>query len=553
MEKIWLNRYQQQVPAEIDPDMYASLNALFTESCQKFKNLSALNFFNSSISYQKWAVLSEQLAAYMQKQLDLKKGGRVALVLPNCPQYMVCVFAVLQAGLTVVNVNPLYTPPELIQQIKHSQAETIVILENFLPKLSNGLKDTHIKYVISSRLGDLLPWWRSWIITWFARRAIKNNQHEKSHFLSIKFPYCLKQGKCLHWMPPSLNNEDIAFLQYTGGTTGIPKAAMLTHRNMLANIEQLTAWVRPILQEGSETMITALPLYHIFSLMVNGLMGLRLGATNVLIPDARNIRQLINVLSKQRFSVLLGVNTLFKALLKKKAFSRLDFNSLKIVLGGGAPVQDAVKKHWKEVTGKLLLEGYGLTEASPVVCAPPWNLITAGHHVGLPLPSTNIRLCDNQGREVPLGEVGELCVKGPQVMKAYWTAGAKEVVSAFDSEGWLLTGDLAQLDQQGFVFIVGRKKELIIVSGFNVYPSEIEDVIQKNPKVAEVAVIGVPSEGTGEAVKALVVRLDPNLTIEELLNYCRQYLSAYKLPTEVSFLDYLPKSSLGKVLKKQFK
>ena len=553
MEKIWLNRYQQQVPSEIDPDIYPSLNALFTESCQKFKNLPALNFFNTSISYQKWGLLSEQLAAYLQKQLNLKKGGRVALMLPNCPQYMVCVFAVLRAGLTVVNVNPLYTPSELIQQIKHSQAETIVILENFLPKLSQGLKETHVKHVISSELGDLLPWWRAWIISWFARRTIKNSPKAKSHFSALKFSRCLKEAKCWHCLPPSLQNQDIAFLQYTGGTTGTPKAAMLTHRNMLANIEQLTAWVRPILQEGSETMITALPLYHIFSLMVNGLMGLRLGATNVLIPDARNIRQLISVLGKQHFSVLLGVNTLFRALLKKPAFSQLDFSSLKIALGGGAPLQDAVKKHWKEVTGKLLLEGYGLTEASPVVCAPPWDLVTAGDHVGLPLPSTDVRLCDTQGREVPIGEVGELCVKGPQVMKAYWTADAKETVPVFDSEGWLLTGDLARIDQQGFVFIVGRKKELILVSGFNVYPHEIEEVIQKNPKVSEVAVIGIPSESTGEAVKAFVVRRDNTLTVEELLSYCHQYLTAYKVPAQISFLDYLPKSSLGKILKKQLK
>jgi long-chain acyl-CoA synthetase len=553
MEKIWLNRYQQQVPAEINPDIYSSLNALFTDSCQKFKNLCALNFFNTSISYQKWGVLSEQLAAYFQKQLSLKKGSRVALMLPNCPQYMVCVFAVLQAGLTVVNVNPLYTPAELIQQIKHSRAETIVILENFLPKLSPGLKDTHVKYVISSKLGDLLPWWRSWIISWFARRTIKDNLQENRQFSAIKFSHCLKQAQYLHLDPPALQNQAIAFLQYTGGTTGIPKAAMLTHRNMLANIEQLTAWVRPILQEGSETMITVLPLYHIFSLMVNGLMGLRLGATNVLIPDARNIRQLMRVLAKQRFSVLLGVNTLFRALLKKPAFSQLDFSSLKIALGGGAPLQAIVKKHWKEVTGKLLLEGYGLTEASPVVCAPPWDLITAGDHVGLPLPSTDIRLCDAQGHGVALGEVGELCVKGPQVMKAYWTDDTAETISAFDSEDWLLTGDLARLDQQGFVFIVGRKKELILVSGFNVYPSEIEEIIQKHPKVSEVAVIGAPSESTGEAVKAFVIRSDDSLTKEALLSYCRRYLTAYKLPTQIVFVDYLPKSSLGKILKKQLK
>jgi long-chain acyl-CoA synthetase len=550
MKKIWLDRYQQSVPAEINPDIYPTLNALFEDSCRKFKNLPALSFFNTTISYQKWEILSLNFAAYLQ-QCGLKQGARVALMLPNCPQYMVAVFGVLRAGLTVVNVNPLYTTVELIQQIKHSQAEAIVILDNFLITLAPCLKETHIKYVISSQLGDLLFWPRSWIMSWFSRWLIKNNKQKVHHFPSIKFLQSLKQGSYLRLLPVSLQKEAIAFLQYTGGTTGRPKAAMLTHRSMLANIEQLTVWVRPILQEGSEIMITALPLYHIFSLMVNGLMGLRLGGNNVLIPDARNIKQLICILAKQRFSVLLGVNTLFKSLLKQAAFAKLDFSALKIALGGGTPVQASVKKRWKQVTGKLLLEGYGLTEASPVVCAPPWDLIVAGNHVGLPLPSTTIRLQDEYGHEVALGEIGELCVKGPQVMQAYWAAD-KETAMTFDRD-WLLTGDLARINQQGFVFIVGRKKELILVSGFNVYPSEIEMVIQKHPKVREVAVISVPSEVTGEAVKAFVVPRDNTLNEKELIAYCRQSLTGYKLPSQIVFLDYLPKSSLGKILKKNLK
>ncbi len=553
MKKISLNRYQQQVPAEINPDIYPSLSALFEESCKKFKKLPALSFFNTSISYQKWAKLSESFAAYLQKGLGLKKGDKVAIMLPNCPQYMISVFGILRAGLTVVNVNPLYTTPELLQQIKHSQAKAIIILSGFLITVSGVLKETHIQHIVSSNLGDLLPWPRSWIANWFTRRLLRRNKEQTVvHFLPIKFSEALKQGDHLCLAPLLLQEEDVAFLQYTGGTTGGPKAAMLTHRNMLANIEQLTVWVRPILQAGSETMIAALPLYHIFSLMVNGLMGLRLGANNVLIPDARDIKQLIRVLNKGRFSVLLGVNTLFKALLKQAEFLQLDFSSLKIALGGGAPLQTSVKEHWKQVTGKLLLEGYGLTEASPVVCAPPWDLIVSGNHVGLPLPSTDIRLQDDQGFEVALGEVGELSVKGPQVMKAYWTQ-VGENVTAFDKSGWLLTGDLARLDQQGFVFIVGRKKELILVSGFNVYPTEIETVIQKHSKVREVAVIGMPSETTGEAIKAFVVPLDNTLNEKELLDYCRQYLTGYKLPAKIVFLSRLPKSSLGKILKKNLK
>ncbi|KAF5271585.1 hypothetical protein FQR65_LT05206 [Abscondita terminalis] len=364
----------------------------------------------------------------------------------------------------------------------------------------------------------------------------------------IDHQVAIKIGRNLNFSTVAIQREDLAFLQYTGGTTGVPKGAMLTHRNMLANIEQLTAWVRPILYEGQETFITALPLYHIFSLMVNGLMCIRLGGKNCLIPDARNIKQLIQVLAHTSFSILLGVNTLFKALLRHKAFSKLDFTHLKIALGGGAPIQSTVKICWKQITGKLLLEGYGLTEASPVVCAPPWDLVVAGAHVGLPLPSTDIRLCDDKKNEVRLGEIGELCVKGPQVMQNYWMQTAN-IEYALTADGWLLTGDLAHIDHQGFVFIVGRKKELILVSGFNVYPEEVEHVIQQNPKVKEVAVIGIPPIKPVKRLKLCGTK-DGSLSAEELLNYCRVELTAYKLPHEITFLNHLPKSALGKILKK---
>jgi long-chain acyl-CoA synthetase len=548
MEKIWLNRYQQQVPAEINPDVYQSLDRLFTDACKKFRSLPALSFFQQTISYEQWSDLSRCLAAYLQQRLKLNKGTKVALMLPNCPQYMISIFAVLQAGLVVTNVNPFYTEPEFTQQIDHSEAEVLIVLNNFLPNIIHMLKNTRIKYVITTHLGDMLTRPRSWLINVSAWWSIKNQQ-KKSTFVPIDFLTAIKIGQNLTLSPIIIEREDLAFLQYTGGTTGVPKGAMLTHRNMLANVEQLTAWVRPILCEGQETFITALPLYHIFSLMVNGLMCARLGGKNCLIPDARNIKQLIQVLAKTSFSTLLGVNTLFKALLRQKAFAKLDFTNLKIALGGGAPIQSTVKICWKQITGKLLLEGYGLTEASPVVCAPPWNLVVAGDHVGLPLPSTDIRLCDDKKNEVRIGEIGELCVKGPQVMQDYWmqTTG---IEYALTPDGWLLTGDLARIDHQGFVFIVGRKKELILVSGFNVYPEEVEHVIQQNPKVKEVAVIGIPSNKTGEAIKAFVVRKDESLNAEELLNYCRVALTAYKLPHEITFLNYLPKSALGKILKK---
>lgn len=549
MEKIWLNRYQQQVPAEINPDIYQSLDQLFADACEKFCSLPALSFFQQTISYGRWAELSGCLAAYLQQHLQLSKGTKVALMLPNCPQYMISIFAVLQAGLVVTNVNPFYTEPEFKQQIDHSQAEVLIVLNNFLPNIILALKNTHIKYVITTHLGDTLTWPRSWLINVSAWRTIKNQKQKNLAIHPIDFLMAIKVGRNLTLSPVAIKSGDLAFLQYTGGTTGVPKGAMLTHRNMLANIEQLTAWVRPILHEGQEIFITALPLYHIFSLMVNGLMCVRLGGENYLIPDARNIKQLIQLLARTPFSTLLGVNTLFKALLKHKAFTKLDFRSLKIALGGGAPLQSAVKVCWKQITGKLLFEGYGLTEASPVVCAPPWDIVVAGEHVGLPLPSTDIRLCDNNKNEVKLGEVGELCVKGPQVMQDYWMQAA-DVEYALTADGWLLTGDLARIDHQGFVHIVGRKKELILVSGFNVYPEEIEQIIQQNPKVKEVAIIGVPSTKTGEAIKAFIIKKDESLTSEELLNYCRAALTSYKLPHEIKFVNNLPKSALGKILKK---
>lgn len=550
MEKIWLNRYQQQVPAEINPDIYQSLDQLFTDACKKFRLLPALNFFQQTINYGQWADLSRHLAAYFQQQLKLNKGTKVALMLPNCPQYMISIFAVLQAGLVVTNVNPFYTIPEFIHQIDHSEAKVLIILNNFLPNIIQALKSTQIKYIITTHLGDMLTWPRSWIINVSAWWVSENQKQKNADIHPINFVAALKLGQKLMFSSVTIKREDLAFLQYSGGTTGVPKGAMLTHRNMLANIEQLTAWVRPILCEGQETFITALPLYHIFSLMVNGLMCVRLGGKNCLIPDARNIKQLIKVLASSPFSTLLGVNTLFKALLSHKTFAKLDFRNLKIALGGGAPIEPNIKILWKEITGKLLLEGYGLTEASPVVCAPPWNLVVAGDHVGLPLPSTDIRFCDDNKNDVGIGEIGELYVKGPQVMQDYWMQVDNVKKHALTPDGWLLTGDLARIDHQGFVFIVGRKKELILVSGFNVYPEEIEHVIQQNSKVKEAAVIGVPSQKTGEAIKAFVVRKDQSLTSEELLNFCRLSLTGYKLPREIIFLKSLPKSILGKILKK---
>lgn len=550
MEKIWLNRYQQ-IPAEINLQAYHSLNQ-FAQACRKFSSQPALSFFQQTINYQQWADLSHHLSAFLQQQLKLNKGTRIALMLPNCPQYMISIFGALQAGLTIISVNPFYTPFELTRQINHSRAEVFIVLSHLFENIRDAIKNTSIDYVITTRLGDLLTWPKSWIVNTSAWWLMK---HQKQHYKAtyvIDFLTALKIGQHLTVSPISIQQDDLAFLQYTGGTTGLPKAAMLTHGNLLANIQQLSAWVRSFLKEGKETFITTLPLYHIFSLMVNGLICVHLGGNNCLVPNARNIKQLIQVLSNTSFRILLGVNTLFKALLKQSAFKNLDFTHLKIALGGGAPIQSSVKIAWKEITGKLLLEGYGLTEASPVVCAPPWDLAVAGNHVGLPLPSTDIRLCDDQKNEVPLGKVGELWVRGPQVIKYYWEQTGK-VENALTSNGWLLTGDLACMDHQGFVFIRGRKKELILVSGFNVYPEEVEQVIQQNPKVKEVAVIGIPSDKTGEAIKAYVVKKDQSLTTNDVLKNCRLTLTDYKLSSEIVFLNRLPKSTLGKILKKDLR
>lgn len=549
MDKIWLKNYPAQVPMEIDPEFYTSLIDLFLKSCNKFKDKPALSNFGCMLSYTQLGDLVQKFAAYLQQSLKLQRGDRIALMMPNCMQYIVAMFGALQAGLVVVNVNPLYTTHEFVHQINDSGAETLVVMNRFAGVAQEALSNTTLRNIITTDLGDLLSWPKSMVIDFTMKLRTPKLTKE---FLSrcVSFKYALKQAETLHFVPVVLEKNDVAFLQYTGGTTGVPKAAMLTHGNLVANIEQVMAWIHSVFTEGKEVVIGALPLYHIFSLTVNCLLFIRLGGLIVLITNPRDIPHLVSVLDKTPFTGIIGVNTLFNALLNNHKFSKLNFSRLKAALGGGASVQQVVADRWKDITGQPLLEGYGLTEASPVVSIDPLKIERFNGSVGFPIPSTDITLRDDDGHEVELGQPGELWVKGPQVMVGYWQ-NPEETQKVLTDDGWLKTGDIARVDSEGFLYIVDRKKEMILVSGFNVYPNEVESVIASHPGVLEVGVTGIPDAVTGEAVKACVVRKDPGLTIEELKAYCHKELTGYKQPKVIVFVNSLPKSSVGKVLRKE--
>ncbi len=548
MNKLWLKNYQDGVPPEINPDAYASLGELFNESCAKYKDLPALSNLDHVISYQQLAEYSRIFSAYLQQVLGARKGDRIAIMLPNVLQYPIALFGALQAGLVIVNVNPLYTVTELVHQLNDAKAETIVVLANFAHVVQKALPQTCLKNIIVTELADLFPWLKSILINSVVK-YIRKMVPAWSIPQAIPFKKIMAEGKKLAFEPVPVAGNDIAFLQYTGGTTGVAKGAILTHRNMIANVEQVIAWVSPVLEERCEIVITPLPLYHIFSLTANCLSFLRLGALNVLITNPRDISHLVKELAKRPCSAITGVNTLFNALLNNPDFVKLNFSSLKVALGGGASVQHSVAERWQQVTGKALYEGYGLTETSPVVCITPMNMVNHQGSIGLPVPSTDISLRDDNNNEVAIGETGELCVKGPQVMRGYWNNEA-EAHKVFTEDGWLKTGDIARMDENGFVYLVDRKKDMILVSGFNVYPNEVEDVIAANPGVLEVAVLGVPDPNSGEAVKAFIVKKDPQLTADALIAYCRQYLTGYKLPRQIEFRDSLPKSNVGKILRR---
>lgn len=550
LEKIWLSRYPADVPAEIDPDRYSSLIEMFETSVKRYADRPAFVNMGEVMTFRKLEERSRAFAAYLQNQLKLQKGDRVALMMPNLLQYPVALFGVLRAGLVVVNVNPLYTPRELEHQLKDSGASTIVIVSNFAHTLEKVVHNTVVKHVILTRMGDQLSTAKGTLVN-FVVKYIKRLVPKYHLPDAISFRRVLQEGRRQQYIRPDIINTDLAFLQYTGGTTGVAKGAMLTHRNMLANLEQCKGAYGAILQEGNELVITALPLYHIFALTVNGLLFLELGGKNLLITNPRDIPAVVKELKQYPFTAITGVNTLFNALLNNKEFHELDFSTLRLAVGGGASVQQAVAERWEKLTGKHLLEGYGLTESSPLVAVNPYDLKHYSGSIGLPVSSTDVKIIDDDGNDAGPGESGELWVRGPQVMLGYWQqpAATDEVLK----DGWLATGDIVTSDDEGFLRVIDRKKDMILVSGFNVYPTEIEDVISRHPKVSESAVIGVANEVSGEAVKAFVVRRDNSLTKEELITHCRRNLTGYKVPKEIEFCDDLPKSNVGKILRRELR
>lgn len=549
MDKIWLSRYPEGVPAEINPDHYSSLVDMFEQAVRRFADQPAFINQGQVMTFRKLEERSRAFAAYLQS-LGLEKGDRIALMMPNLLQYPISLFGALRAGLIVVNVNPLYTPRELEHQLNDCSAKAIVIVSNFAHILEKIVKQTKLEHVILTRLGDqLAPGKRSLVN--FVVKYIKKLVPKYSLPGAVSFRSALRSGRYMQYVKPDISNNDIALLQYTGGTTGVAKGAMLTHRNILSNVEQAKAAYLPLIEIGRELIVTALPLYHIFALTVNFMLFIEIGGRNLLITNPRDIKGLVKELSRYPFTAMTGVNTLFNALLHNEDFKELDFSRYRLTVGGGMAVQRAVADTWEKVTGTHLLEGYGLTECSPLVCGNPYDLGQYNGSIGLPVPSTEIRVVDDSGCEVELGQPGELLVKGPQVMSGYWRRpeATKEVLN----DGWLSTGDIVQVDEQGFFRIVDRKKDMILISGFNVYPNEIEDVVMHHNKVLEVAAIGVPSENSGEQVKIVVVKKDPSLTKEELIRHCRENLTGYKVPKVIEFRDELPKSNVGKILRRELK
>ncbi|PYG52033.1 long-chain acyl-CoA synthetase [Pantoea sp. AG1095] len=550
LNKVWLKRYPADVPAEINADRYASLVDLFEHATEQYADQVAFINMGQPMTYRQLEKQSRAFAAWLQQGLGLKQGDRVALMMPNLLQYPVALFGVLRAGMVVVNVNPLYTPRELKHQLVDSGASAIVIVSNFAHTLEKVVAETPIKHVMLTRMGDQLAPVKATLVN-FVVKYVKKLVPKYHLPGAVPFRSALSQGEQMTYQRPTVTNDDLAFLQYTGGTTGVAKGAMLTHRNMQANLEQTKATYGKLLRPGKEQVVTALPLYHIFALTVNGLLFLDLGGTNLLITNPRDIPGFVKELSKFPFTAITGVNTLFNALLNDANFNKLDFSTLRLSAGGGMAVQKAVAERWEKLTGHYLLEGYGLTECSPLVSVNPYDITCHTGSIGLPVPSTDVRIVDDEDKDVAPGEPGELCIRGPQVMTGYWQrADATDEVL---KNGWLHTGDIVTVDSEGFIRIVDRKKDMILVSGFNVYPNEIEDVLMQHEKVREAAAIGVPSDLSGEAVKVCIVKKDPSLTKEEVLDHCRRQLTGYKVPKIIEFRDELPKTNVGKILRRELR
>jgi long-chain acyl-CoA synthetase len=549
MERIWLKSYPAGVPAEIDLTEYTSLNDVLAQSCRKFRDLPAFRNLGTTITYAQLDRLSGHFAAWLES-LSLPKGARVALMMPNLLQYPVALFGALRAGMIVVNINPLYTARELEHQLKDSGAEVIVILENFAHVLEKVLANTAVKHVVTTQVGDLLTPPRRLMVNFTVKR-VKKMVPEWHIGGAIPFRTALARGSRAPLDEAAPSHADIAFLQYTGGTTGRSKAAMLTHGGLVANMLQARAWSRGFLEEGTETVVTALPMYHVFSLTTNCLLFIKLGGMNLLITNPKDMVGFVKELKKTPWTVTTGVNTLFNGLLNTPGFDTVDFSRLKFALGGGAAVHSTVAERWKAVTGRPIFQGYGLTETSPFVSCSPLD----GEYspsIGLPLPSTEVAIMDDDGRQLPSGGEGEICVKGPQVMAGYWQLPG-ETASAFTPDGWLRTGDIGIMDRDGYMRITDRKKDMILVSGFNVYPNEIENVIAAVPGVVECGVIGVPDIIAGELVKAFVVSDNPSLSAEQIVAFCHQNLTNYKVPRMIEFRSELPKTPVGKILRRELR
>jgi len=546
MQRIWLKSYPPGVPADIDPNEFQSLVALFETSVKKYGERPAYHSMGKTITFAELDRLSRDFGAWLQAK-GLGKGARVAIMMPNCLQYPVAMFGTLRAGCTVVNVNPLYTARELEHQLKDSGAEAMVVLENFGHVLQQVRHKTPLKHLVVTSLGEMLGL-KGAIVNLVVRKVKKMvPPFELPGAVTMKAALNEGAGKTL--TTPPLGHEDIAYLQYTGGTTGVSKGAMLVHRNVIAALLQYKAWLHPAIGDERAVIITALPLYHIFSLTVNCLVMMVVGGENVLITNPRDIPGFVKELGKHKYSIITGVNTLFNALLNHPGFAKLDFSSLKLAVGGGMAVQKAVAERWKQVTGTPLIEGYGLTETAPSATANPLNVTEYTGAIGVPMPSTEIVLRDDNGRDVALGQPGEICIKGPQVMKGYWQQ-PEETAKVLGKDGFLRTGDIGIMDEKGYIRIVDRKKDMILVSGFNVYPNEIEQVVATHPGVLECAAIGVPDEHSGEVPKVFVVKKDPQLTEQDVLEHCKKELTGYKRPKYVEFRTELPKTNVGKILRR---
>jgi long-chain acyl-CoA synthetase len=548
VDKPWLSRYPSDVPETINPDQYLSLVEMFEQSVHKYADQPAFINMGSVMTFRKLEERSRAFAAYLQNELKLKKGDRVALMMPNLLQYPVALFGILRAGMIAVNVNPLYTPRELEHQLNDADARAIVIVSNFANTLEQIVANTQVKHVVLTSLGQMLPRAKGTLVD-FVVKYVKGMVPKYDLPGAISMRKALHKGRRLQYVKPFMSGEDIAFLQYTGGTTGVAKGAILTHRNMVANVLQAKGAYGPVLREGRELVVTALPLYHVFALTVNCLLFIEMGGSNLLITNPRDIPGFVKELQKHPFTAITGVNTLFNALVNNEDFHELNFANMKLSVGGGMAVQRAVAEKWKKITGVHLLEGYGLTECSPLVTGNPYDLADYSGAIGLPVPSTEVRIVDDEGNVLNYDQTGELQVRGPQVMQGYWQRpeATKEVIN---EEGWLSTGDIVRFDENGMIYIVDRKKDMILVSGFNVYPNEIEDVVALHGKVLEVAAIGQPHEVSGEVVKIYVVKRDPSLTKDELITHCRKHLTGYKVPKLIEFREELPKTNVGKILRR---